>query len=89
MFEITSISSGRIGRTPVASGPQQPARRLAVRDAVELSRAARGATDPRDAARIKDLRQRIATGTYLSADKLDYVTERLHAELHAARAYVA
>lgn len=92
MFEITSVTSARIAQAFAAgAGQTQRTRRPATPDRVEFSDVARSIShaDMRSAARLSDLRARIAAGKYLTNDKLDYVAERLHSELRGARTYVA
>ena len=92
MFEITSITSARLVQAgAVKATPGQPGRGPSARDRVELSEAARHPPrlSAREAARVHELRARIAAGKYVTADKLDYVADRLHAELRGPRAYVA
>ena len=100
MLEITP-HSGRsvpvavpVHHTAAAARQRPAAAEPSAGDRVELSAAARD-FEPRSQAvrateeRIQDLRERIAAGTYLTDDKIDYVVDRLHEELLGALPHVA
>ncbi len=91
MFEISPVSI-QTGRTATqlyrgANGKSQSeTTALDSEDQVELSGAARNFDDSTDAPsamdeRIRLLREQIASGTYLTEEKLNYVVDRLHEEL--------
>ena len=97
MFEISPLScqpgrtATQLYRAAAGPKPQQDATELSPDDQLELSRAARsfdastGATSAADE-RIRTLREQIAAGTYVTDDKLNYVVDRLHAELFPQQA---
>ena len=93
MLEITPSTArpelpiGQIRDTRSDSNrPSQnvPADRMPDQDRVELSATAQEqqvATETAMAERLAELRTRIADGTYLTPEKIDYVIERLREEL--------
>ena len=100
MLEITP-HSGRsvpvevpVHHTAAAAKQRPAAAEPSAGDRVELSAAARDFEPQSQAARaieerIQDLRERIAAGTYLTDDKIDYVVDRLPEELLGALPHVA
>jgi len=101
MLEITPNSSRSVTSSipdyPHAEPPKKravAASLAAADDRVELSAAARQHEEDAAAApildeRIRDLRQRITEGTYVTDDKLDYVVDQLYATLLGNPARVA
>lgn len=93
MLEITTISNhsgsaaARLHQITTGGGRQRPpAYEMASSDRVELTAAAQNRGPAPETMRILDerigdLRARIDAGTYLTSEKLDYVIDRLHAEL--------
>lgn len=93
MHEVSAVNQRAAGAAalPQRSAGATPGRREAPQtdgpdDRVELSgsaaaRAAAAADEQAQAARIAEIRARIADGTYLTPEKLDAVVERLFAEL--------
>jgi anti-sigma28 factor (negative regulator of flagellin synthesis) len=67
---------------PRAAGPP-PATGNWAADRVELSPAALARSPGVSGARINELRQAIAAGTYLTSDKLEIVADRLASEFRA------
>jgi anti-sigma28 factor (negative regulator of flagellin synthesis) len=95
MFEVSPLSSQpgkslmQAYRQAANAQPAPPRSDLASHDSLELSGAARRYESEAEAPhsldeRVADLRARIAAGSYLTDDKLDYVVDRLHAELFGA-----
>jgi anti-sigma28 factor (negative regulator of flagellin synthesis) len=91
-FVMTFVPSVECAATAAVRAPSSSATRLRPRgevplttqDRVEFSAGAQSqepASDPALRARIAEIRQRIAEGTYLTPDKLDAVVDRLHAEV--------
>lgn len=73
-------------RAAPGPGPKPAQREQTAGDRVELSAAARDFDARRTGEghldeRIRGLRAQIASGTYLTPDKIDYVVDRLHEEL--------
>jgi len=97
MNEIGSVNEKRVGPGPQierSASEAKPARpvttaRVADGDRVELSEAAaqydpQAVADAAMDARIRDIRARIADGTYLTEDKLNAVVDALFRELVGA-----